>query len=139
MPEDYVKNTSVVYDRNRLGSQKDIVTTLISHAVSGYSFYSFGCDMLSDEKCTFDFAFNNSVLIPFGKDYACSLLPFDNSISYKFMDKKKLLVKKDAGNDDCSRMAAFSKLNRDLYHFQANLDDKTFKLLSLDTDDHKSE
>lgn len=139
MPEDYVKNTSVVYDRNRLGSQKDIVTTLISHAVSGYSFYSFGCDMLSDEKCTFDFAFNNSVLIPFGKDYACSLLPFDNSISYKFMDKKKLLVKKDAGNDDCSRMAAFSKLNRDLYHFQANLDDKTFKLLSLDTDSHKSE
>lgn len=128
MPKAYIDNTNVSYDRNRLGSQKDIITTILSHAVSDFSFYSFGCDMLSKEKCTFDFAFNNAVLVPYSKPYACAINSLNSAASFRFKDKNRVLVNPEPSHDDCSKMAAFSKLNRDLYHFQALITKEQFDL-----------
>lgn len=119
MPQRYIRNTAVKYDPKRLGSHKDIITTLISHAVSDYTFYSFGCDMLSDDRCAFPYAFNQSVAIGHGKDYACELQTDNYGISYKITDRKHLLVSKKSDDANCSKEAAFKKLEAQLYYFQA--------------------
>ena len=119
MPEKYIRNTAVRYDPKRLGSHKDIITTLVSHAVSDYTFYSFGCDMLSNDKCNFPYAYNQSVSVGYGKDYACELQTDNYGVSYKITDRKQLLVSPKADDANCTKEAAFKKLEAQLYYFQA--------------------
>lgn len=124
MPEKYMKNTAVKYDPQRLGSHKDIITTMISHAMSDFTFYSFGCDMLSGDSCSFPYAFNQSVAVGYGKGYACQLQTDNYGISYKITDRKNLLVSPKADDANCSKEAAFKKLEAQLYYFQAMMPEK---------------
>lgn len=121
MPEKYIRNTAVRYDPKRLGSHKDIITTLVSHAVSDYTFYSFGCDMLSNDKCNFPYAFNQSVAIGYDKDYACALQTDNYGVSYKITDAKRLLVSSKADDANCTKEAALKKLEAQLYYLQATM------------------
>ncbi|MDY5994617.1 MAG: sulfatase-like hydrolase/transferase, partial [Succinivibrio sp.] len=128
MPEKYIRNTAVRYDPQRLGSHKDIITTLVSHALSDYTFYSFGCDMLSNDKCNFPYAYNQSVSVGYGKDYACELQSDNYGISYKITDRKHLLVSPKADDANCTKEAAFKRLETQLYYFQAMMPVKLEKI-----------
>lgn len=121
MPEQYIQNTNVVYNKDTLGSQKDIITTLVSHALSDYEFYSFGCDMLSGQKCAFPYALNGSVAVGHDKDYACSILTTPG-IAYKFVEQKdhKMIVEQSPNTSrDCSKEVALKDLEAKLYYLQA--------------------
>lgn len=120
MPEKYIQNTNVNFNRERLGSQKDIITTIVSHALSDKDFYSFGCDLLSNEKCNFPFAYNGSVAVSYEKTHACDISSTDKPISYDFTDLENLLVDAKASNRNCTREAAIKKLESQLYYLQAN-------------------
>ena len=52
---------------------KDIFRTIFEHSLSNVSFYSIGCDLLSEEQCDFDFALNSELIAFFNKNmpYAC--------------------------------------------------------------------
>lgn len=128
MPEKYIRNTAVRYDPKRLGSHKDIITTLVSHALSDYTFYSFGCDMLSNDKCNFPYAYNQSVSVGYGKDYACELQSDNYGISYKITDRKHLLVSPKVDDANCTKEAAFKRLETQLYYFQAMMPVKFEKI-----------
>lgn len=120
MPEKFVQNTDVNFDKERLGSQKDIITTIASHALSDKEFHSFGCDLLSDEKCNFPFAFNSSVAVSYDKTHACDISTVERPVSYDFTQMENLLVSASPSNKNCTREAAMKKLETQLYYLQAN-------------------
>jgi len=121
MPSAYLENTNVSYDKHRYGSQKDIMTTLISHALSDFTFYSFGCDLLSDDKCNFPYAYNQDVIAKVGEDYVCNLNGFVDANAYKITSNDdRLLVDPQRSNDDCTKALGLKRLEQDLYFYQAN-------------------
>ncbi len=123
MPKQYIEHTNVNYDKERLGSQKDIITTIVSHALSDTEFYSFGCDLLSNEKCNFPFAYNNSVAVSYEKTHACDISNVNKPIAYDFTQMEHLIVDSKASNKDCTKEAAMKKLDSQLYYLQANKPD----------------
>ncbi|MGN0902931.1 MAG: LTA synthase family protein [Succinivibrio sp.] len=120
LPEKYVKNTYVKYDKNRFGSHKDIISTIVHHALSDKKFHSFGCDLLSDKKCAFPFSYNSSVNYEYGKKYVC-LLNNRQGTAFEFSGKGHLLVKENSSEHNCSREVALSTLQSQLYFLQAAL------------------
>jgi phosphoglycerol transferase MdoB-like AlkP superfamily enzyme len=119
MPEEYVKNTNVHYDKDRLGSQKDIITTMVSHALSDFEFYSFGCDLLSDDKCTFPYAFNDNVVVSYERTHACNMLAYP-PLGYNFNHKPYLMVEDKASARDCKKEFALKQLHKQLFYIQAH-------------------
>lgn len=124
MPQQYIDNTSVKFDKERLGSQKDIITTIVSHALSDKEFHSFGCDLLSDDKCNFPFAFNGIVAVSYDKTHACDISNVSKPVSYDFTQMENLLVDSKPSNRNCIKEAAMKKLESQLYYLQANKSDK---------------
>ncbi len=121
MPKQYIENTNVVYNKDTLGSQKDIITTLVSHAISDYEFFSFGCDMLSEDKCAFPYALNGSIAVGHDKDYACSILS-PTGIAYKFVENKdsRMIVQETPDTSrNCKKEAALRDVEAKLYYLQA--------------------
>ncbi len=134
MPEQYVKNTHAVFNPERLGSQKDIITTLISHALSDTTYHSFGCDLLSDpDKCRFNFAYNGFVAVPYGKDYACDILSAPEGIAYKILNPETLIVDRKSSKEDCTKAVSLRLLQDQLYRLQANkFDGQDFSTQSIE-------
>lgn len=121
MPKQYIDKTRVLYKKNKLGSHKDIIATILHHATSEHTFYSFGCDMLSDRKCNFPYAYNGSVVVKHGQKYACSLYSQRNGNAYKFSKEGNLKVYTRKINASCAQEAAMKRINEELYYFQAQL------------------
>lgn len=69
IPPAYVDQDEIRYRPDRVASHKDIFPTLIEHTLSGQEYISTGCDLLSDEPCRFDFAYNEDFLLaPSGRE-----------------------------------------------------------------------
>lgn len=127
MPKAYIENTDVSFEKNRKGSHKDIMTTLLNHAVSDFKFHSFGCDLLSSDKCNFPFAFNSEVAIGTDKDYACSLTPYyeGNMLrptrAFKFTGAPYMIVKPQEDKSlDCTKEHSLHLIQSELYYYQAH-------------------
>lgn len=121
IPEKYKGQSTIKYDKNRLGSHKDIITTILYHTQSDLEFYSFGCDLLSDRKCAFPYAYNNFVSAKFKNNYACEM-GFDMKMnSHRFSNKGILLVDKNKSNQDCNYHILHSMLEANLYFLQTQL------------------
>ncbi|MGN1280776.1 MAG: LTA synthase family protein [Succinivibrio sp.] len=121
MPDQYIKETKVKYNRNRAGSHKDIISTILHHATSEHTFYSFGCDMLSDRKCNFPYSYNGSVVVKHGQKYACSLYSPYEGIAYRFSREGNMKVFSKKIDASCSQEAAMRRISEQLYYFQAKL------------------
>lgn len=121
IPEKYKGASNIKYDKNRLGSHKDIITTILYHSQSDLEFYSFGCDLLSDRKCSFPFAYNQIVSAKFNSKYACELSGDYKMHSHRFNGKGILLVDKENTNQDCNYHISFSMLQAYLYYLQTQL------------------
>lgn len=119
LPKEIIDNSSIYYDKNRLGSQKDIFTTIVSYALSDFEFYSFGCNLLSKDKCAFPYAYNDEVIAPLQKDYVCKLNGVDSAVSYKIKSYNPILVDSKVREDDCTGALSLKKLQQDLYFYQA--------------------
>ncbi|MDY6322253.1 MAG: LTA synthase family protein [Succinivibrio sp.] len=67
--------TDITYDPSRWASQKDIFATIASHALSGATLFSFGCDALAQDRssCPFPYAYNNDAAVPYEGKYVCDL------------------------------------------------------------------
>lgn len=117
MPKIYQTQTNVVYNSQKFGSHKDIVTTILSHAVPNFEFYSLGCDLLSNHECLFDFAFNQNIVYQKQKNYVCDLTATGHT--YAFTHKKLLEVENQTTDGSCDKEKAFKKLEQQLYFYQA--------------------
>ena len=73
IPKNYQEHENQIFNSERFGSHKDIFRTIFEHSLSNVSFYSIGCDLLSEEQCDFDFALNSELIAFFNKNmpYAC--------------------------------------------------------------------
>lgn len=63
IPKEIVNHQSIFYDRERLGSQKDIMPTLIEHSLSNQRYIRTGCDLLSETPCPYMFGYNEDLLV----------------------------------------------------------------------------
>ena len=122
IPEKYKNASSIKYNKNRLGSHKDIITTILYHSQSDLEFYSFGCDLLSDRKCSFPFAYNQIVSAKYNSDAVCEIVGEMKLHSHKFNNKGILYVDKENSGKDCSYHLVYSLLQAHLYYLQTQLD-----------------
>lgn len=122
IPEKYKNASSIKYNKNRLGSHKDIITTILYHSQSDLEFYSFGCDLLSDRKCSFPFAYNQIVSAKYNSDTVCEIVGEMKLHSHKFNNKGILYVDKENSGKDCSYHLVYSLLQAHLYYLQTQLD-----------------
>ena len=63
IPEIIKQNQNIQYNREKLGSHKDIMPTLIEHTLSNQEYIKLGCDLFSDKECPYSFGYNDEVLI----------------------------------------------------------------------------
>ncbi|MDY5189211.1 MAG: sulfatase-like hydrolase/transferase [Succinivibrio sp.] len=116
LPKAYIENNKIDYDKYRTGSQKDIMRTVLEKTQSNFSFYSLGCDLLSNKPCTFPYAYNSSLGLEQGKDYVCKLEGQDDA--YRISQNHVLYVDEKSFKGDCKKLNAFKQLQQDLYHYQ---------------------
>ncbi len=117
LPKAYIENNKIDYDKYRTGSQKDILRTILEKTQANFSFYSLGCDLLSDKPCTFPYAYNSMLGLEQEKDYVCMLDGQDNA--YRISKNHVLYVEEKSYKGDCKKLNAFKQLQQDLYHYQA--------------------
>ncbi|MGN1393356.1 MAG: LTA synthase family protein [Succinivibrionaceae bacterium] len=63
IPQNYIDHDNITYNKDIIASHKDIFPTLIEHSLSNQKYLKLGCDILSNEKCPYTFAFNEKYLI----------------------------------------------------------------------------
>jgi phosphoglycerol transferase MdoB-like AlkP superfamily enzyme len=144
LPKPYQNSQSVSYDKERFGSHKDIFTTLIEHSLSDEEYYSLGCDLLSDEKCKFNFSFNDSIVIinDSFKPYVCFMnentqiksieligpkdgYSVSNLKNYTYENNADFKVSfiadpQSINTHNCNKATSFINLQKNLYYFQIN-------------------
>lgn len=127
LPEAY--REGAVCDRTRLGSHKDIMTTLALRALSGGSLVTTGCDLLSpDGACRFPYAYNDDLaLVPDGGGVRVCVLrnpetPFKTGLladpaapglKASFGDAA------DEGGAACAAARSYDELVHRLYYYRA--------------------
>jgi phosphoglycerol transferase MdoB-like AlkP superfamily enzyme len=121
VPDALKAHEQISYDPKRWGSQKDLFATVSARALSGAKMHTFGCDLLGDPKdCRWPFAFNANAAVPYGTPYACNI---DDGFAFKAIKLTGIGLLADpsatAEPDECEKAVAFSKLERDLYYYQA--------------------
>ncbi len=124
MPKAYQGATNVQYDPQRYGSHKDIIPTILAHATSEVTYYTFGCDLLSTAPCTFPYMFNRSVMKKEGSSYICDLdntRKHVNGTSFALDQSNGLYVSTKAAKYDCAQEVAMRRLSQQLYYYQAHL------------------
>ena len=124
IPHIYQEHDTIVYDPKQWGSQKDLFATVASHSLSLAKMHTFGCDLLGNkDDCRYKFAFNSEAAVPWNSDYVCDLSGIFQFKAMKLKDDTDDLraiiepALKDASL--CKKAQAFSKLERDLYYYQA--------------------
>ncbi len=63
IPEVLKQSQNFIYKKDKVGSHKDIMPTLIEHTLSNQEYVKLGCDLFSDKECPYSFGFNEEVLI----------------------------------------------------------------------------
>lgn len=121
VPKEILDHEAVSFDPGRWGSQKDLFATVSARALSGARMHTFGCDLLADPKeCRWPYAFNANAAVPYGGKYACDI---NEGFAFKAIELKGngLMAdsSKTADPPECRKAVAFSKLERDLYYYQA--------------------
>ena len=121
IPKALQDHDKISFDPKRWGSQKDLFTTVSSHALSGAKMHTFGCDLLSDPKdCRFPYAFNANAAVPYDSGYACNILDGFSFKAIKLTGTGLMADPLSTGDPtQCDDALAFSKLQRDLYYYQA--------------------
>ncbi|MGN0908876.1 MAG: LTA synthase family protein, partial [Succinivibrio sp.] len=122
VPKALQDHEQISYDKDRWGSQKDVFATVSARALSGARLHTFGCDLLSDPKdCRYPYAFNADAAVPYGSPYVCNIAGDFAFKAIRLADKGMLMADpaKTADPPECAKAAAFSKLERDLYYYQA--------------------
>ena len=124
IPRIYQEHDTVIYDPKQWGSQKDLFATVASHSLSHAKMHTLGCDLLGDkDSCRYQFAFNSEAAVPWNSGYVCDLSGIFQFNALKLKDDTDDLraIASPALKDAplCKKAQAFSKLERDLYYYQA--------------------
>lgn len=117
VPEEIrVAVSGFVADRARFSSQKDIMPTLYGISLSEARHRSTGCNLFSEEKCPYDFAYNQSVAVT--KNGVCITqgnsrrsYPLDGAFAASPQES-------ETAAKACEDAAAFESLQDILYRFQ---------------------
>ncbi len=78
----------ISYEPGRIASHKDLMPTLYEAALSGARYVRLGCNLLSSEKCPYDFAFNAGVTV--SKDFRNSVTFTDDDGRHSTIDPRAL-------------------------------------------------
>ena len=125
IPNAYRDHDSINYDPKHWGSQKDIFATVAAHTLSEGRMYTFGCDLLGNDKdCKFPYAYNNNAAVPWDGNYVCNIAEGFDFKALKLTGKNDLRAYTDPKLDAaqaplCQKAEALSVLQRDLYFYQA--------------------
>ena len=121
IPEQYQQHEKLSYNPNRYGSHKDILTTIASRIYSDSQIITFGCDLLSDESCSFPWAYNARAGTLSSGGFLCNLEKSYTFTSAKIVEGLKVDSSKiNIDEGKCEELKLWIKYQEQLYWYQAS-------------------